>query len=96
LSDLLRFPIRDVDVTDDAAGLRKVLGDIHSCLEAGKRVVIACRGGLGRTGTVVACLLRDAGLDPDAAIAATRSARRGAIETPEQERFVRDWGGPLP
>jgi ADP-ribosyl-[dinitrogen reductase] hydrolase len=92
---LVRFPIRDVDVTDDVARLRAVLRDIRSRLDAGERVVVACRGGLGRTGTVVACLLCGAGLDPDAAIAATRSARPGAIETPAQERFVRAWGGPL-
>lgn len=90
--ELVRFPIRDVDVTDDVAGLRTVLQEMRMRVEAGKRVVVACRGGLGRTGTIVGCMLRDVGLDANAAIAITRAARHGTIETPEQERFVNRWG----
>jgi protein-tyrosine phosphatase len=41
---------------------------------------------------VVACLLRDAGLDAEAAIALTRATRHGAIENEAQERFVGEWG----
>jgi hypothetical protein len=46
--DLVRFPIRDMDVTSDDAGLRNVLDEMRRRLTQGKRVVVACRGGLGR------------------------------------------------
>lgn len=55
----------------------------------GERVVIHCLGGLGRSGTLTACVLRSRGLGPDEAMAAVRRVRPGAIENRRQERFVR-------
>jgi len=92
--DLQRFPIVDMSVTDDRDGLRRVLDDVRARLEKGQRVAVACHGGLGRTGTVVGCLLRDAGLDPAATIALTRGSRHGTIENVTQERFVATWDAP--
>jgi ADP-ribosylglycohydrolase/protein-tyrosine phosphatase len=57
-------------------------------LRRGERILIHCRGGLGRTGTVAAKLLIEAGLAPRDAINRVRAARPGAIETAEQERYV--------
>jgi protein-tyrosine phosphatase len=52
-------------------------------------------GGLGRSGLVAACALVAEGWHPDRALAGVRKARRGAIETTEQEhevgRFVGYW-----
>jgi protein-tyrosine phosphatase len=46
-------------------------------------------GGLGRSGTVAACCLVAAGMSPEAAIAAVRTARGPrALETIAQENFV--------
>lgn len=63
-------------------------GRIVSALASGEKIFIHCKGGLGRTGTIAACLLIESGMKPDDAIAAVRKARRGTIETLEQERFV--------
>jgi protein-tyrosine phosphatase len=63
---------------------------MHERLRAGKLVVVACRGGLGRTGTLVGCLLRDAGLTGPDAIALTRLSRAFTIENERQEAFVMD------
>ncbi|WP_431268797.1 protein-tyrosine phosphatase family protein [Dankookia sp. P2] len=59
---------------------------------AGGRVVVHCAAGLGRSGTFAACLLLQAGVEAGAAIAAVRAVRPGAIETPEQEAFIRAGG----
>lgn len=92
--DLVRFPIPDMDVTSDRAALRLTLDDVLCRVRAGQRVVVACRGGMGRTGTIVGCLLRDGGMDGEAAIALTRASRRNTIERPIQERFVAAWDWP--
>ena len=91
---LVRFPIVDMQVARDRNGLRIVLDDLLARLTAGETVVVACRGGMGRTGTIVGCLLRDGGLDGQAAIDLTRASRKHTIENPAQERFVRDWDWP--
>jgi hypothetical protein len=57
---------------------------------AGERVEVACAGGLGRTGTALACVAVLDGVPPDRAVAYVRDnyARR-AVEMPWQARFVR-------
>lgn len=61
---------------------------LHARLDAGERIVLHCHAGLGRSGAVAARLLTERGLTAAAAIRAVRRARPGAIQTPEQERWV--------
>jgi hypothetical protein len=55
-------------------------------------VLVRCRGGLGRAGTIAARLLVELGMDPATAIAGVRAVRRGTIETSDQEKFVLNFG----
>jgi ADP-ribosylglycohydrolase/protein-tyrosine phosphatase len=89
--EVIRMPLPDMKIPDAPAALHALLPDLLDRIGRGQRVVVACRGGLGRTGTVVACFLREAGLDGQAAIALTRKARHGTIQTRAQEQFVEDW-----
>jgi hypothetical protein len=60
---------------------------------AGERVEVGCAGGLGRTGTVLACMAALAGVPSDEAVAWVRANYdERAIETDEQEAFVRAFG----
>lgn len=61
---------------------------IASALASGRSIVIHCKGGLGRTGTIAAVLLQEAGMESAAALELIRRARPGAIETKEQEDFL--------
>lgn len=55
----------------------------------GRGVAVHCGGGLGRTGTLLACyLVRREGLDAGEAIARVRRVRPGSIETREQAQAV--------
>lgn len=87
----LHLPIADLQAPDArfedgwrAAGPRLV-----QHLRARGRIVLHCRGGLGRSGTVCARLLVELGETPAQAILRTRQARPGAIETPGQEQYLR-------
>lgn len=89
--EVLRHPIVDMKVPADPAAFRGALDTVIERLQAGRTVAIACRGGLGRTGTAVACLLVDAGLAPKDAIRITRASRPGTIERGSQAAFVMRW-----
>ncbi len=90
----LHLPIRDVDIPDERFELAwKVVGQsVHESLDTGQRVLVHCRGGLGRTGVVAAQILVERGTAPDLAIRRVRSARPHAIETAAQERYVIELG----
>jgi len=62
---------------------------LHEHAHAGWPVEVGCGGGVGRTGTVIACLAVQAGLAPADAVAWTRANyHRQAVETPWQRRWV--------
>lgn len=61
---------------------------LHARLDASERIVLHCQAGLGRSGEVAARLLSERGLTAADAIRSVRRARPGAIQTPEQERWV--------
>jgi ADP-ribosyl-[dinitrogen reductase] hydrolase len=88
--DWFHFPVRDLDTpTDDAMDIWAALSaELHGTLERGGRVVVHCRGGLGRAGTIAALMLTERGLSALEAIDNVRTVRPGAIETTEQERWV--------
>lgn len=51
-------------------------------------MLVHCRGGLGRAGTVAAALLIELGETPREALRKVRAARPGAVETRGQERYI--------
>ena len=65
-------------------------------IRRGTRVVVHCKGGLGRAGTVACLLLLASGAagDADDAMRQVRAVRRGAIETSAQEAFLQAWPFP--
>lgn len=87
------LPIRDTRAPDDRfqRAWPAVEAQLLQALADGGGVVVHCKGGLGRAGTVAVRLqlALDPELTPDAAIARTRAVRPGAVETPEQEQYLR-------
>ena len=86
----IHLPILDVSVPDHRFEVAwKSQGkEIHRRLDAGERILIHCRGGLGRTGLVAGLILVERGMKPREAIRRIRAVRPHAIETPAQEAYV--------
>ena len=61
---------------------------LRARLRSGFDILVHCKGGLGRAGTVAARLLVELGHDPATAVQAVRAARPGAIETHAQLAHV--------
>jgi len=87
---VVHFPIHDVRAPsrDRMKEFAALIKGLCRSLDRGDTVVVHCRGGLGRSGTVAACVLVAAGHSPEEAIALTKRARPGAIEVSAQEDWI--------
>lgn len=85
-----QLPIADAGVPDQSFEDSWADTGLHlqSLLKEGRNIVIHCKGGLGRTGTIAARLLIEFGMSSQVAIQSVRRARPGAIENRLQERYV--------
>lgn len=87
--DVRRHPMPDGGVPASVVEMDRILDELHEARCRGN-AAIACMGGVGRSGTVAACVLVRQGIDAQAAIAMVRAARHPeAVETEAQETFVR-------
>ena len=84
------LPISDLNAPNHEFKLKwettKVL--LKNELMEGKNIILHCRGGKGRAGTVAAIILVDFGHNKDEAINLVRARRKGAIETEKQKNFI--------
>jgi len=90
---LLRLPIPDGGVPrpNQEDELRALLTDVVALLRAGKNVAVACRGGIGRTGTLLGLVLIELGCSSASAIVRVRTMKPECIDPGRQEEFVRSW-----
>jgi protein-tyrosine phosphatase len=92
-----------MDVPDSYATMLSIMAAIRTSIESGPAVYIHCWGGIGRTGTVVGCWLRECGHDSEAALEqvqhlySSHMPKANAGKYPEspqteaQKNYVRRW-----
>ena len=84
----IRWP--DFWIPTDRTDALAALHEAYRRAQAGERVEVACRGGIGRTGTTLAALAVIDGLSPREALAWVRAAYHPrAVETPWQRWWLR-------
>ncbi len=84
------LPMRDFGLGADPAAFKLGVEQLSQSLLLGEQVLLHCAAGLGRTGTVAACVLKQAGLSRDAALAQVRAAGsnpQSALQSGWIERF---------
>ncbi len=86
---LHRIPIMDFH-PPTIGQMHQFVGILRGIQQAGQKVYVHCHGGIGRTGTMLACwiLANDPGLDAKRAIETIREMRPPSIETSEQEQAI--------
>jgi len=92
-----RFPITDLGIPTEPQ-MTKILAYIDAEIADGRPVYVHCWGGIGRTGTVIGCLLVERGTDPTDVLAQmselrrhSQKALRFSPETKQQRQFVTSW-----
>ena len=81
------FPVADFGVPDDREAFWALAGRVGRRLTGGERVVIHCGAGIGRTGTLAACVLLALG-EPQAQAEQAVSAAGSHPETSAQRALV--------
>lgn len=86
------LPIVDTSIPTDqqAAAVDELVHAIRRALGAGENVVVHCRGGQGRTGTIASIVLSTYGHEPEDAIRIVREAQPRAVENARQQQYVRE------
>jgi protein-tyrosine phosphatase len=88
---IIYLPIQDFSVPDESE-LSTLIDRAIQLLQDGNNMAIHCSAGIGRTGTIAACLAkRVKGITGEQAINWIRQSVPGAVETDEQEQFILDF-----
>ena len=99
----ISVPIPDMGVPDSEEAMRTVMDTIRASIAKSPAVYIHCWGGIGRTGTVAGCWLRECGHDPESALARVQhqysshmaKAKSGRYpespQTQTQKNYIRRW-----
>jgi ADP-ribosyl-[dinitrogen reductase] hydrolase len=84
------WPIRDYDIPDPVFETAWPANSASLCalLQGGGRILVHCKGGLGRAGMVAARLLVDMGVPGPDAVMRVRKVRPGAMQTADQEEWA--------
>jgi ADP-ribosyl-[dinitrogen reductase] hydrolase len=98
--EYLRESIQDHSIPTAPEQMMRIIDFIERALALGRRVYVHCRAGIGRTGTVIGCLLVERGRSGDGALQDLnqlwQSSARAKVwpfvpETDEQVEYIRSW-----
>lgn len=83
------FSIPDMGIPSDPSLMRDILDLLHQETTAGRTCYVHCWGGIGRTGTVVACWLKERGMNSETALAEVQRLYSAHMDAEKQARYPR-------
>lgn len=94
-------PVPDMGVPDSETTMRRIMDALRDSIGTQPAVYVHCWGGIGRTGTVVGCWLRECGHDPESALVHVQHLYASHMpkvrihpespQTPAQKDYIRNW-----
>ena len=85
--NLIHYPITDNEIPENTVEFIKLIKEIDE-ISTKEKICIVCKGGLGRTGLVAACLLILKDFSATNAIKTVRENRKHALGRLHQQKFV--------
>lgn len=89
-----RYYVADM-AAPEIEDVRDFVAEATQELARGGRIAVHCLGGVGRTGTLIACYLVSQGLTADEAIERVRRRRHGSVQTRGQELCIARYAAEL-
>jgi len=86
----LHVPMLNFGLASEAAAFRLGVEQLAQGLRLGDRALVHCAAGMGRTGTMAACVLKSLGCDTEEAVQAVRAAGsnpQSAVQSGWIQRF---------
>ena len=90
----VRYRVADM-TAPELTDVRDFVAEVTYELAHGGRVAVHCLGGIGRTGTMIACYLVSTGMTADQAVAEVRRRRPGSVQTRSQELCIARYAAEL-
>lgn len=97
----ISLPIADMGIPEADVTMQTILRHIRESSSLAPAVYVHCWGGIGRTGTVVGCWLRECGYDAESALVHVQhlyashmpkvSINPESPQTPAQKDYIRNW-----
>jgi protein-tyrosine phosphatase len=91
----VHHPIRDKWIPSSMVRFKDTVDEVVKKIREGKRVLVHCNGGKGRTATFVVCCLLTLGYSIDESIRMTRETRSGTLRNPFQIFYVHRYNSML-
>ena len=86
--NFLAYPIQDGAIPTDKTSFRRLINGLAARVCSGEAVGVHCRGCIGRSTIVAACILIHLGWNAETALGAIESARGCSVPDTEEQR---DW-----